>query len=71
MTIARHLARPTRESYRIEQIRAGKTGCSLFGLASDGVYLASKVTFTAGELLPHRFTLTWLCQAVYFLLHLP
>ena len=30
----------------------------LFGLASDGVYLAGSVTRPAGELLPHRFTLT-------------
>lgn len=32
--------------------------CFLFGLASDGVYLAITVTRNAGELLPHRFTLT-------------
>ena len=32
--------------------------CSLFGLAPDGVYLADWVTPVAGELLPHRFTLT-------------
>ncbi len=30
----------------------------LFGLAPGGVYLAGPVTRTAGELLPHRFTLT-------------
>jgi len=30
----------------------------LFGLASDGVHLACRVTTTAGGLLPHRFTLT-------------
>ncbi|TWT54529.1 hypothetical protein Pla22_21760 [Rubripirellula amarantea] len=30
----------------------------LFGLAPDGVYLADRVTSTAGALLPHRFTLT-------------
>ncbi len=30
----------------------------LFGLAPDGVYLAGPVTRPAGELLPHRFTLT-------------
>ena len=33
-------------------------GSFLFGLASDGVYLARPVTRSAGELLPHRFTLT-------------
>lgn len=30
----------------------------LFGLASDGVFLASRITPAAGGLLPHRFTLT-------------
>ena len=30
----------------------------LFGLAPDGVYLASDVTARPGELLPHPFTLT-------------
>ena len=30
----------------------------LFDLASSGVYLAGRVTTTAGELLPHHFTLT-------------
>jgi len=30
----------------------------LFGLAPDGVYLASDVTAGTGELLPHPFTLT-------------
>ncbi len=31
--------------------------CFLLGLAPDGVYRANQVTSTAGELLPHRFTL--------------
>lgn len=31
---------------------------TLFGLAPKGVYLASQVALAAGELLPHRFTLT-------------
>ena len=31
---------------------------SLFDLASGGVYQASRVAAAAGELLPHRFTLT-------------
>lgn len=30
----------------------------LFDLASGGVYLAAQVALDAGELLPHRFTLT-------------
>ena len=30
----------------------------LLGLAPDGVYQAARVTSDAGELLPHRFTLT-------------
>jgi len=32
---------------------------SLFGLAPDGGYLASRVTTDCGGLLPHRFALTW------------
>jgi hypothetical protein len=45
---------------RIGPIRAGALhpGCSLFGLAPSGVCLARPVTRPAGELLPHRFTLT-------------
>ena len=34
------------------------SSASLFGLAPGGVYQACKVTFAAGELLPHLFTLT-------------
>ena len=39
---------------------AGTTGApySLLGLAPGGVYLAERVASLAGELLPHRFTLT-------------
>ena len=37
-----------------------RTTSSLFGLAPGGVYLAKRVTPPAGELLPHRFTLTLL-----------
>ena len=47
---------------------------SLFSLAPGGVYLARLVTQPAGELLPHRFTLTLkneFPKAVYFLLHFP
>ena len=48
----------------------------LFGLAPSGVCLANQVTLAAGELLPHRFTLTAKpdesnSMAVCFLLHLP
>ena len=48
----------------------------LFGLAPDGVYLASDVATGTGELLPHRFTLTSgpaepIPEAVCFLLHFP
>src|SRR5918999_3834157 len=39
------------------QGRAGHP-CPLLGLAPDGVYRAAPVTRRAGELLPHRFTLT-------------
>jgi len=38
--------------------RAAPGNCSLFDLAPGGVYLARLVTQSAGELLPHRFTLT-------------
>src|SRR5439155_4754396 len=37
---------------------AGHAIAPLFGLAPGGVYLAGAVTRAAGELLPHRFTLT-------------
>ena len=32
----------------------------LLGLAPSGVYLATYVAISTGELLPHRFTLTYL-----------
>src|SRR5262249_61684831 len=42
----------------------------LFGLAPGGVYRAGPVARAAGELLPHRFTLTARCRAaVCFLWH--
>ena len=42
----------------------------LFGLAPGGVYRAGPVTRAAGELLPHRFTLTARYRAaVCFLWH--
>ena len=47
----------------------------LFGFAPGGVYRADPVTRAAGELLPHRFTLTAAepgpAEAVYFLLRYP
>ena len=54
----------------------------LLGLAPNGVYPAEPVTWPAGALLPHRFTLTsertevhltskFPSEAVCFLLHLP
>ena len=51
-SITRDLKRPTRELGR------ATLGALLFGLAPGGVYRASGVTTGAGELLPHRFTLT-------------
>jgi len=46
------LKQPTRRHGRVA------LNASLFGLAPDGVYLASDVTAGSGELLPHPFTLT-------------
>ena len=48
------------ESQRFEPNRANRHALRslLFGLAPSGVYLAKRVTSSAGELLPHRFTLT-------------
>ncbi len=48
----------TRSSSLPESHNAAGRHCFLFGLASGGVYQAIEVTFDAGELLPHRFTLT-------------
>ncbi len=44
----------TRGSVRLLELSTAP----LFGLAPDGVYRARSVTRPAGELLPHRFTLT-------------
>jgi hypothetical protein len=46
------LEQPTRRHGRVA------LNASLFGLAPDGVYLASAVAGGPGELLPHPFTLT-------------
>ncbi len=45
--------------------------CALSGLAPGGVYRATPVTWHAGGLLHHRFTLTHTKWAVYFLWHFP
>src|SRR6267378_329684 len=50
--VARHLERP------YPRARTGRPIALLFGLAPGGVCLADAVTRAAGELLPHRFTLT-------------
>ena len=64
--VTRRLKRPTRE-------RGRATRALLFGLAPSGVCRADAVTRAAGELLPHRFTLTapLAGAAVCFLLHFP
>ena len=43
----------------------------LFGLAPGGVYRAANCYQSRGALLPHLFTLTRHCLAVYFLWHFP
>ena len=67
--IAQGLKRPTRELGR------AALNALLFGLAPGGVCRASDVTTGAGELLPHRFTLTvgnsQFPKAVCFLWHFP
>src|SRR2546425_8710858 len=50
--VTRRLQRPN------PRARAGNPIALLFGLAPGGVYRADAVTRAAGELLPHRFTLT-------------
>ena len=42
----------------------GRAARPTFGLAPGGVYLADRVTPTAGALLPHLFTLTCARRAV-------
>jgi hypothetical protein len=66
-----------------QTIVPGPIRCSLLDLAPSGVCLAKPVTRPAGELLPHRFTLTSRAcatdgrsvlqarEAVCFLLHFP
>ena len=58
-TVADGLKQPTRRH------RTGNSLRLLLGLAPDGVYLADTVTRIAGELLPHRFTLTALCSGLF------
>ncbi len=59
-TVARRLVRPTRKSVtdRASPWRPCGPAAPLFGLAPSGVYRARPVARPAGELLPHRFTLT-------------
>src|SRR5439155_27174723 len=54
--VARRLKRPN------PRARAGDPIALLFGLAPGGVCRADAVTRAAGELLPHRFTLTALAD---------
>ena len=58
--VTRRLQQPTRKWVQNGPFRAGPEGPGFFllGLAPDGVYRAEPVTRSAGELLPHRFTLT-------------
>jgi len=60
--VAGGLLRPTRRLGRAALERLRRPGLlrapALLGLAPGGVYLATPVTRGAGELLPHRFTLT-------------
>ena len=64
-TVADALTRPTRLLGRTALIR------SLSGLAPGGVYRAAPVTWGAGGLLHHLFTLTRTRRAVCFLWHYP
>ena len=54
---------PDQPAGRRRAITRHRIHCSLFDLAPGGVCLARPVTRPAGELLPHRFTLTWRRQA--------
>ena len=59
MTVTCHLEQPTRKETEADRLRPlFRANSLLFGLAPDGVYQARPVTRPAGELLPHRFTLT-------------
>ena len=59
MTVTCHLEQPTRKETEADRFRPlFRANSLLFGLAPDGVYQARPVTWPAGELLPHRFTLT-------------
>jgi len=59
MTVTCHLEQPTRKETEADRLRPlFRANSLLFGLAPNGVYQARPVTRPAGELLPHRFTLT-------------
>ena len=76
-TVARRLQRPTRDNGEQPLWRRAETRAPapLLGLAPDGVCLAGPVTWAAGGLLHHPFTLTepklLLGPATCSLLHLP
>ena len=60
-------SRPGRRCWTSRPTPARRLNFSLLGLAPDGVYRARPVTQPAGELLPHRFTLTARCPGGGFL----
>ena len=71
-TVAGGLVQPTRapRASSAQAASAADPWAGLLGLAPSGVYRATPVTWGAGGLLHHRFTLT--CrQAVCFLWHCP
>jgi hypothetical protein len=51
-------SRPGSGDWAGHPVSVSQPNSSLLGLAPDGVYRAKPVTRPAGELLPHRFTLT-------------
>src|SRR5690606_20588172 len=70
-----HLGRPLLDASCNLPADIGRAARQLSGFAPGGVYLATTVTRHAGELLPHRFTLTRTSRkrplAVCFLWHCP
>ena len=54
-------SRPGSGDWAGHPVSVSQPNSSLLGLAPDGVYRARPVTRPAGELLPHRFTLTARC----------
>lgn len=64
---------PANSGEQPSSVRSRRTAVQPRCLAPGGVYLAGPVTWSAGALLPHPFTLTAPAQgaAVCSLLHLP